>query len=210
VVRCATHPSASFTLYPPGHYPYGRKALLRCSVAGPPLRDPESVQLPWDDTVLEAAKQAASERWPAHSTDGPGTRRTQGRHLELAGRLLGAHPELDDDVRERIATRLLVPTMTLLSAASLWSTSWTQRAAAVALVLAAVPVDGSLPDRLLSAGYVAQLWPRPRRWQPPNRWVLARSSEPERQAQSRTNSRSPPSSSSLGAPARPGDPPSPP
>ena len=211
VVRCATHSSAAFTLYPPGHFPYGRNALLKCSVSGPLLHEPGRAKLPVSGTVLEAAEEAASgERWPAHSSGGPGTRRTQGRHLELAGLLLGAHPELDADVRAQIASRLLVPTMTLLAAASQWSSSWDERAAAVALVLAALPIDGSLPDRLLAAGYVAQLWPRPRRWQPPNHWVLARSAEPERRAKSRANSRSPPSSNSLGASPRPPAPPSPP
>jgi len=127
VARCTTHPVQSFALYPPGHFPYGRKALVRCSVAGPPLLDAETGEPAWDGTILEAAHEAArGERWPPHSAAvTPGVRRTEGRHLDLAGHLLGVHPELDDGERERIATRLCVPTMTLRSAASLWSVSWT-------------------------------------------------------------------------------------
>lgn len=212
VVRCATHPVHSFTLYPAGHFPYGRTALATCSVTGPLLLDAETNEPVWDDTVLEAAQQADSGiRWPPHSaTVAPAVRRTQGRHLDLAGLLLGVHPDLDDGERERIATRLRVPTMTVRSAASLWSASWSLRGAAIALVLAALAVDGSLLDRLLSAGYVAGLWARPRRWEPPRRWVVARSVEPERRGPAPSSSRDPPPTSSRGAAMSGPDPPSPP
>jgi len=178
VVRCATHPVHAFTLYPAGHFPYGRTALARCSVAGPLLLESERREPVWEGTIFEAAQQAASGlRWPPDSaTVAVAVRRTQGRHLDVAGLLLGVHPELDDVERERIATRLGVPTMTLRSAASLWSTSWTLRGTAIAEVLARVAVDGSLLDRLLSAGYAAGLWVRPRRWDLPRCWVVARRS----------------------------------
>lgn len=203
VVRCATHPVHAFTLYPAGHFPYGRTALARCSASGPPLLDAETRAPAWDDTVFQAARQAAAGvRWPPHSARvTPAVRRTQGRHLDLAGLVLGVHPDLDDGERERIATRLRVPTMTLRTAAALWSTSWTRRGAAIVLALAAVPVDASLLDRLLSAGYEARLWARPRRWEPPRRWVLARrSTTPERSTSVSPPSRAPPPTNSHGAP----------
>ncbi len=61
------------------------------------------------------------ERWPSEQQwwqrlEVPG-RRTQGRRLELAGRLTGVHPQLAEEVRERIATRLGVATMVLRSPA---------------------------------------------------------------------------------------------
>ena len=213
VVRCATHPDHAFTLYPAGHFPYGRTALARCSTSGPLLLDPETRAPLWDDTVLQAAQEAASEaRWPPHSAmTTPGVRRTQGRHLDLAGLVLGVHPELDDGERERIATRLRVPTMSLRTAGALWSTSWTCRGAAIVLALAAVPVDASLLDRLLSAGYEAGLWARPRRWEPPRRWVLARrSARPERSTSPLPPSRAPPPTNSHGAPDPEAEPSSPP
>lgn len=202
VVRCATHPVHSFTLYPAGHFPYGRMALANCSAAGPPLLlDAETGEPVWEGTVFEAAQQADSGiRWPPHSaTDAPAGRRSQGRHLDLAGRLLGVHPDLDDGERERIATRLRVPTMALRSAAKQWAASWSLRGAAITLVLAALVVNGSLLDRLLSAGYAAGLWARPRRWEPPHRWVVARSDEPEHPAPSPSGARAPPSTNSRGA-----------
>ena len=208
VVRCATHPVHAFTLYPPGHFPYGRTSVARCSVAGPLLLDGETREPTWDDTVFEGAQKAASgHRWPADgATVTPAVRRTQGRHLELAGLLLGVHPELLDVERERIATRLRVATMTLRTAAALWSTCWTQRGAAIAMVLGALLMDGSLLDRLASAGYVAGLWAQPRRWEPPRRWVLARSDGPECSASVPSQERSPPPTKSPGAPLTDGDP----
>lgn len=210
VVRCSAHPLHSFTLYPPGHFPYGRRPLVTCSVSGPLLLDPETRQPTWAGTVFEAAADAAKAlRWPHHSaTQAPAVRRSQGRHLDFAGLLLGVHPELHDGERERIATRLRIPTMAVRSAASMWSANWTTRGAAIVLVLAAVPVDGSLLDRLMSAGYAAGLWAQPRRWAPPRSWVLARSMTPESAAPSDSRCRAPPATTSHGAPSGAPGPPS--
>jgi len=68
------------------------------------------------------------------------------------------------------------------------------------LVLDALKLGRSLLDRLLSAGYAAGLWARPRRWVPPNRWSIARSDDSERTLAQTKSGRAPPSSSSLGAP----------
>lgn len=209
VVQCSAHPLHSFTLYPPGHFPYGRRPLVSSSVSGPLLLDPATKQPTWAGTVLQAAADAAEAvRWAPHSvTEAPAVRRTQGRHLDLAGLLLGVHPELDDGERERIATRLRVPTMVVRAAASMWPVSWTTRGAAIVLVLAAVPVDGSLLDRLVSAGYAAGLWARPRRWAPPTSWMLARPTTPQSAAPSDSRCRAPPATTSRGAPSgAPGSP----
>ena len=210
VVRCSTHPLHSFTLYPPGHFPYGRRPLLTCSVYGPLLLDPTTRKPTWAGTVFRAAADAAEAlRWAQDSVaEAPAVRRTQGRHLDLAGLLLGVHPELDDGERERIATRLRVPTMVVRAAASMWSVSWTTRGAAIGLVLAATPVGGSLLDRLMSAGYAAELWAQPRRWAPPRSWVLARSTTPQSAAPSDKRSRAPPATTSRGAPSGAPGPPS--
>jgi len=210
VVRCSAHPQHSFTLYPPGHFPYGRRPLVTCSVSGPLLLDPSTRQPTWAGTVLQAAEDAAKAlRWAPHSvTEAPAVRRSQGRHLDLAGLLLGVHPDLDAGERERIATRLRAPTMAVRSASSMWSTSWTSRGAAIVLALATTPVDGSLLDRLMSAGFAAGLWARPRRWAPPRSWVLARSTTPQTAAPSDSRSRAPPATTSRGAPSGAPGPPS--
>ena len=99
-------------MYPPGHFPYGRVPVVRCSVVGPLLLDEETRQPSWDGTLLEAAGAAvAGGRWPSQGASGaPAVRRTQGRRLDLAGFLFGVHPDQDDGERERIAARLDVPT----------------------------------------------------------------------------------------------------
>jgi len=211
VVRCATHPVQYFTVYRAGHFPYGRTALVRCSVAASLLLDGETGQAAWGDTIMEAAEHAEQKLlWPQHTaTKSPAVRRTQGHRLDLAGRLVGVHPEADDGECEEIATRLGVPTMSVRSAAARWSVSWRQRGAAIMSVLAALTIDGSLLDRLLAAGYQAGLWPRPWRWAPPECWVTARSRESERCAPGPPDAPDPRPTNSRGAARAGPDPPSP-
>ena len=119
VVGRRVHGGRRYTLYPPGHYPYGRVSYAPYSTAGQVLVDAESGQPQWEATLFEAALDAErEERWPSEQQwwqrlEVP-RRRTQGRRLELAGRLTGVHPQLAEEVRERIATRLGVATMVLI------------------------------------------------------------------------------------------------
>lgn len=183
VVGCRAHGGRRYTLYPPGHYPYGRVAYAPYSANGQVLVDAESGQPQWEATVFEAALDAErEERWPSEQQwwqrlEVP-RRRTQGRRLELAGRLTGVHPQLAEDARERIATRLGVATMVLIAGARAWGRWWRTRGAAVAQVLHAVAGGASLLDRLAAAGAVSDRWgpPRPRlvaRWEAGGSWVLA-------------------------------------
>ncbi|MDP2958880.1 MAG: hypothetical protein Q8N53_20820 [Longimicrobiales bacterium] len=206
VVGCSAHPLGRYTLYPPGHVPYGRKPAVPCSPSGGLLRDAVTGEPPWEATLFAAAVDAAGgERWPSDSPAGDPRRwRTQGRRLELAGRLVGVHAEIDDAARERIATRLGVPTLRLRTAAREWAASWTMRGAAVLAVLLAVSVDGALLDRILAAGALGGLWAEPRRWDAARgTWVLARSSprsvRPERPGAARPRGRSPPPTTLRGA-----------
>lgn len=206
VVGCSAHPQGRYTLYPPGHVPYGREAAVPSSPSGGLLRDAATGAHPWETTLFAAAVDAADgERWPSDSPAlDPRRRRTQGRRLELAGRLVGVHAEIADAARERIATRLGVPTLRLRSAARNWTRSWTRRGAAVLAVLLAVSVDGSLLDRLLAAGALGGLWAEPRRWDAVRgTWVMARSSprsvRSERPGAARPRGRSPPPTTLRGA-----------
>lgn len=177
VVGCTKHPVGRHTLYPPGHVPYGREAVVSCSPSGALLRAGESEDRGWETTLFTAAVDAAGgERWPPDSPAGDSRRRrTQGRRLELAGRLMGVHPDLDEGVRERVASRLGVGAMTLASGARSWTRSWTQRGAAVLTVLVALALDGALLDRLLAAGVLVGVWTGVGRWDPARRsWVVPR------------------------------------
>lgn len=181
VVGCRVHAGRRYTLYPPGHYPYGRVSYAPCSASGQVLVDAQSGQPPWEQTLFGAALDAEQgQSWPSEQqwwqdSDTPG-RRTQGRRVELAGRLTGVHPQLAESARERIATRLGVATMVLIAGARAWGRGWRTRSAALLGVLNAMAHDASLMERLPAAGAVSDLWGRRLvvRWEATGAsWVLA-------------------------------------
>lgn len=196
VVGCTRHRASRYTLYPPGHVPHGRQAVVPCSPIGPLLQGRVSGQPPWPATLFGAAAGRAG--WRSHgSVDDVNRRRTQGRHLERSGDLLGVLPDIDSRIQERIATRLQVPTMRLRTAAHAWTRRWQTQSDAVITVLTALPIDGSLLDRVLAAGMIAGLWPQPQRWDPMRHtWVRARSSAPEYPTSRPAVSRAPPPTTS--------------
>jgi len=180
VIGCGVHRDACYTLYPPGHVPYGRRAVAPYHPSGQLVVDPESRKPPWEATLFAAALDAAKgERWPADGQwfrqPDPRRRQTQGRSLQRAGRLVGVHPQLEEVVRERIATRLAVPTLKLIEGARSWDGTWKRRGEAIQAVLAGLPQESSLLDRLLEAGALAGLWGPPHRWEARRRrWVQRR------------------------------------
>lgn len=180
VIGCGVHPYGRYTLYPPGHVPYGRRPVAPYRPSGQLVVDAESRRPPWEATLFAAALDAAKgESWPAEGRwfqqPDPRRRQTQGRSLQLAGRLVGVHPQLEDSVRERIATRLAVPTMTLIGGARSWAKSWKLRGDGILAVLVALPQETSLLDRLLDAGALSGLWGQPHRWEARRRrWVKRR------------------------------------
>ena len=165
------HGGRRYTLCPPGHYPYGRVAAVPYSAGGELWLDADSGQSQWQATLFGAAQDAEQEKgWPSEqhwwrSSSTP-CRRTQGRRLDLAGRLTGVNPELEEREREQIATRLGVATMTVLAGARSWERSWRSR------------------DRG-GAGAVSDLWrpSRPRlvaRWEQAGKsWIVARAGRSE-------------------------------
>ena len=180
IIGCGVHPYGRYTLYPPGHFPYGRQPVAPYRPSGQLVLDAETRRPPWETMLFAAALDAAKgESWPAEGRwfqeADPRRRQTQARSLQLAGRLVGVHPQLDDTVREQIATRLAVPTMTLIGGAGSWEKSWKLRGAAILAVLVALPNEVSLLDRLLAAGAASDLWAQPRRWEARRmRWVAKR------------------------------------
>ena len=199
VVGCSRHPVSRYTLYPPGHIPYGRQAVVPCSPSGPLLRDRATGAPVWQGTLFGAAIDAAAgQRWPAHSpSDDERRRRTQGCRLDLAGKLVGVHPDLDARTRERIATRLQVPTLRLRDAARGWVTSWQAHGGAILTVVQSLPIDASLLDRILTSGAVTDLWPTPQRWDPGRgTWVRLRSRGTKRRDTNALQERAPPPTNS--------------
>ena len=110
---CLPH-GISFTIYPPGAVPYGRRPLLHIDHAGGVV-EPEDNQSSLLGTSFEAAADASKDHlWPEDAQLGPlpetgvkmQSRRTQRRHITGALRLFGlnTHATLKD--REVVARRL--------------------------------------------------------------------------------------------------------
>jgi hypothetical protein len=164
VAHCHEH-GRSFTLYPPGWVPYGRRALCRVTPGGCPVRS-DSV----DGTLLGATEDAAAGKlWP-RSSAGPnqGVQRTQGRLLACASQKLGVSPALGERIREAIATCLGVPLLVLHEACRSYARvrSWRERGRVLMEVLRRIGARRQLPELWSRAGYVAGLWGRPSRWDP--------------------------------------------
>lgn len=203
VVGCTVHGGQCYTLYPPGHIPYGREAAVPCSSVGSLLREGKTDrtwQPTWETTLFGAAVDAAGGRlWPSDSpSDDDRRRRTQGRRLSWAGHLLGVHPDVDSGTQERIASRLQVPTLTIRTAAQHWGSSWTTRGEAVLTLLRALPAGGGLLDRTLQAGHVANYWEAPQRWDP-HRRIWSRSGRSERRVPASGGNRGSPPTTSPGS-----------
>jgi len=162
VVRCAVH-EVAFTVYPPGHFPYGRRALAPCSPDGD---EPSGPHRDWADTVFEGAADAAKlQPWARRAEGGSDWWwSTQGRLVDLALALTGTHPDLADDLRHRIAETLRVPALVLREQAARVRAQpgYASRGHAVAAVLERLV--GPVVRRLLVVGQLVGLWGRPLWW----------------------------------------------
>jgi hypothetical protein len=191
VARCTAHDRA-FTLYPPGHRPYGRKSVAPATLQGELLLAPlpaapadgvaprEEARAPrrpaWGWTVFDAALDAAKgAAWPreirAEGQAADDYWNTQRRWLVTAARLIGIHVDTPDRDRERIAAALDIPHLTLRDAAHDFASAggYRSRGAVVVSVLDRLALRRSLADDLSYCGAVAGLWGRPSRWDPGGR-----------------------------------------
>lgn len=163
VARCHAH-QLTFTVYPPGHVPYGRAGVVPVDAAGREART-ASGSRSWAETLFEAATDAGEEqRWPLFGGE-PGDRRTQGRRLQRAATLLGLCLGTSERTRERIASALSVPLLELRQVPKhsfAAGGSWSERGRMIERVLSQVRE----PKQLLLAGQIGGLWGRPSRWDP--------------------------------------------
>ena len=89
VLNCKTH-GRCFTLYPPGHVPYGRTPLVALSVQGGVVERERGP--PYQGTYFQAALDASQKAaWPKEGTTGNAQPRfvTQLRHLKRCCLLFG-------------------------------------------------------------------------------------------------------------------------
>ena len=173
-VKC--HHGSGYRLYPPGYAPKQREAVVPVDSAGEMVRVAEGDTpqnqgaLAWYRTVFGAALDAADGvGWSRGSPVGdPRRRRTQRRYMEKCAAILGLKSEVEETVSQRIAECLGVAWLSLSDQRKRYQSAVTymERGPVIKAVLEMVPVDRSLSHQLLSAGFIAGLWGRPKRWDP--------------------------------------------
>ena len=154
-MRCLTH-QWGFTLYPPGHVPYGRSAIAPLSPDG---RATGNKLDRFVDTIFEAALDASrGVAWPRESDGGP-CWPSMWRRIKVAEVWLGVAPGLDDKEREGRAADLDVDLLPLLTGAKTIRAApgYRSRGTAMVRILDELPAGMPLLTRLLRAGYAAGL-----------------------------------------------------
>jgi len=168
VMRCRSH-KRGFTLYPPGHVPYGRIAVAPVASDASPIRDEDGAER-YRGTLFEACLDAA-RRKPWHREHDGSTSRwwgTQLRRLTLAAQLLAVAPGVSSRRREQAAEILCVDLLLLHEQARKMrkAQGYHHRGTAIRQVLDAMPYTSFLPERLLECGHLGGLWGAPHRWLP--------------------------------------------
>ncbi len=162
VATCLTH-GLSFTIYPPGHVPYGRVPFVDLAPDGTEkrsTREPETI-------FAAAAEAAAGKRWPADTATAPGgVRSTQRRRVTRAAGILGL---VGDEPGHALAAGVAhVPGGLLAEAVRRLAggCDLTRMGQEVTRVLRdlAGRSGRALMDRLAVLGHLAGLWGRPFRW----------------------------------------------
>jgi len=168
VMRCRPHRRA-FTLYPPGHVPYGRVAVVAVAPDGSPIRGREGIER-FEGTLFTAALDAAAGRaW--HREHVGSTDRwwgTQLRRLKRAARLLALAPAAAWKHRGRVADLLALDGLLFSEQAERFGSArgYRERGAAVRRILEALPPSHVLPERLVECGTLAGCWGASYRWLP--------------------------------------------
>jgi len=166
VLRCGEHDRVAFTLYPPGHVPYGRQRIAPVAVDGSAVRgESDDAVEAFGSTAFAAAVDAANGQPWSRDERGPWWS-VQGRWLAHLMDWVGVAVDVDDVLRARLAATLGVAQLLLLDQVKhiVAAPGYRSRGQAVTAVLAALSRDASQYHRLVVAGYEAGLWARPLRW----------------------------------------------
>lgn len=173
-MHCRTH-HAHFTVYPPGHFPWGQQAIVQVPTDGSVPRvvvaaDQDDVPAVFEDTLFEPAWEAAHERLWSSECDRAGEtwRSVQVRKVDDTVRLVGVADTVNDAGRDAVHAELLGVATQLLRDARrsiAQEPGLISRARAVIrIVLTVLRAGGPFVNRLTAAGYRARLWGRPFRW----------------------------------------------
>ena len=162
VVHCATH-KISFTLYPPGHVPYGRKSITAIALDESPCINTTGKDR-FGGTLFEAALDAAEgDPWAYHyQPDKTGSSfNTQTAHIQRALAMFGLDGAREPMMCESVAQVLGIPGQMLHDSGRMCNLSplYLNRGKAIADILDIIPASHFLFERLAFSGYLAQLWP---------------------------------------------------
>jgi len=137
--------------------------------------DPDRLEA-FEGTLFQAALDAERRKaWARDSRDGAPDRwwSTQGRHIDLALRLLGIARHIDDRLRERIAGVLSIDHLFLRDQSKVEKSRYHARAGAVCAVLRRLQRSATAALRLFFCGRLIGHWGAPRNWDP-RRQILER------------------------------------
>jgi len=166
IVQCLTH-NVSFTIYPPGHVPYGREPLVDIALDGFQI----DAELEKDDTsnsfagtLFDAALMASQGCF--YPKEGPYDLPTicydtQLNHIKKSALLLGIAKDHQVSHNEHIAEILNIPRQFQIGQSShILRTPWNSinSGQAIRQVLENVPRD-CIFERLVSCGFMCGIWP---------------------------------------------------
>ena len=178
VLKCHTH-GRCFTLYPLGHYPFGRAAVAPVGSDGEPLRSAggdEDGRLAWGLTLFAAVFALASGDKPRRAHPMAWWATEPADTVAFAAAVLGLGLGLSERRGEAIAESLGIARLELRQADRDYGAARgpAARAAVVVVVLGRLPKDRCLLDSILGSGALAGCWAPAARWDPGERTARRR------------------------------------
>ncbi len=163
VVYCKTH-DAYFTLYPPGHVPYGRTALVDLTLSGEELEQDRGP--PFTGTYYQAALDGEQGRaWPKESAEGSQVPRfeTQKRHLT---RCCTQFSILDKTNWEKATDAIKVAGIVLKQASEIlkFHKGYRMMGSCICKIIRQITPTIQTFLGLASCGYYAGIWPEIQWW----------------------------------------------
>ena len=164
VIGCKTH-GVYFTLYPPGHVPYGRVSFAELALNGTPVEKGRGP--PFGHTYFDAALDAAAGiQWPKSSSEGSMQARfiTQCRHMERCSLIFGLRKKMER--RGKVAEQLGIGGFLLEEARHrlLVDGGFGVEGQAICQVLNVLEETEPIFQRLATCGHYDDIWPQIQRW----------------------------------------------
>lgn len=165
VVECETH-GIAFTVYPLGHVPYGRAAVVPVEQQGQLLHAEDGADA-WEQTIMGAAQDAAQgQAWPRVGGDSSSpvrSWRTQGRRIRQAAEILGLIGAQPSPLVGPFGVSALGHRECVAAFGE--ASGYQSRGAAVCMLIGELQsASWSQLDLILSAGFAAGQWGKPWRW----------------------------------------------